>query len=186
MQQLGLAGDARAGAMVAQRASAVIGGTVQDLADGVREPFQPLWAKVRAPGARIDPRDVQRFIRIDVPDAGHHPLVQQRGLDGTRSGQPTLERSRPQRQPVRPEFGGVALEFGDILLFEAEERAEADLVDAGGADAAVVNATAAPSAANVRRIRVTWRDPRSSWPACGPSGHPTSHGHPGAAASRAS
>ena len=58
--------------------------------------------------------------------------------------------------------------------------------DAGGADAAVVNATAAPSAAKVRRKRVTWRGPRSSWPACGPSGHPTSHGHPGAAASRAS
>lgn len=81
-----LGGGARAAQgvdVVAERAAALGDGGVKHLTDALGERVPLAGVEVAGRGERMEPGEEERFVRVDVADAGEDGLVEQDGLDGT-------------------------------------------------------------------------------------------------------
>src|SRR5688572_24179997 len=69
--------------VVAERAAAVSDRAAEDLLDGASQVRHLLAREVAGEGEGVDLRNVERFIYIDVAEAGEESLVEQGGFDRT-------------------------------------------------------------------------------------------------------
>src|SRR6185437_8572988 len=79
--ELEIAGCAVGADVVAQRAAALRDRRREHVAHRVDEPREPRPRQSIGPRAGMNGRAEQRFVRVDVPDAGDDAVVHQRGLD---------------------------------------------------------------------------------------------------------
>lgn len=78
---------------------------VQHAADCSRQRRYPLSIEVRSKRKRMDSGEVERLIGVDVADAGHGGLIEQRRLHRpARPAQRGPERARPHRERIRAEI----------------------------------------------------------------------------------
>src|SRR5262245_36767403 len=123
--------------VVAERRSLSLDSLAQDRPQRAVEPREPLLVELARGPERMDLRAPERLVRVDVPDAGDAPLVEEEGLDrrratGGRRGQPRGGEGRCQR--LRPE-AGVEVELQMIGLEELPGAEPPDVPVAHGASA---------------------------------------------------
>lgn len=77
-----VAGFARAVAVIAEGRAAVCNAFAQDLPDGFCQAPALLRAQAARRAARVNPREEQGFVGVDVAEPGDAALIEQEGLDG--------------------------------------------------------------------------------------------------------
>lgn len=75
-------GFARAVAVVAEGRAAVCDAFAQDLPDSFCQAPALCCAQAACRAARVDPREEQGFVGVDVAEPGDAALIEQEGLDG--------------------------------------------------------------------------------------------------------
>ena len=75
-------GFARAVAVVAEGRAAVCNAFAQDLPDSFCQAPALCCAQAARRAARVNPREEQGFVGVDVAEAGDAALIEQEGLDG--------------------------------------------------------------------------------------------------------
>ncbi len=94
--------SARRVRIVPKRGAAGVDRRTQRLPNPARQAAYPGVAHVRCPRGRMDARNKQRFVAVDVAEAGNHPLIEKQGLDLPAPATQTPQRRNADGQGIRP------------------------------------------------------------------------------------